>query len=455
MTVQTGHNLKRIVIATIASILLVGALVAAALWSAHSHTRRLRLQIQRHIDSLRAAGLPVAMEDLARLYPDPPPSGDAAQLLRTTFPLIVRTGFANVPFVGGTDLPEGAVPMNAATREQAAAFIQANEPAFAALAKAWPAPARFACGFAQGPFNRPGPPLVNVRSLQQALAANAVCQAEFGNAEPAVQSLNHAFWFSRSLPPDSLVSYMIRRACEGLAVMALQRTLNRVALSEPQLAGLSRDLDYAATNSLEPVLITERCIAIWVFESVRNRSAPKGLIPSPDLTPLAILRRFVRLDPPIYRDTDYLQALKFLDQYQAAFRTPPSERLAQVGAIHDQVASQRWCLTASMVFPHWAKAATNDEKTAANLRMAHTALAVERYRLANAGKLPGVLGELVPRFLSSMPLDPFDDRPLRYKRTDHGYLIYSVGPDGVDNGGVARPPNDSSKPYDLPFAVER
>jgi hypothetical protein len=34
-----------------------------------------------------------------------------------------------------------------------------------------------------------------------------------------------------------------------------------------------------------------------------------------------------------------------------------------------------------------------------------------------------------------VPIDPYSDRPLVYRRTDDGYLLYSVGSNRVDDGG--------------------
>lgn len=62
--------------------------------------------------------------------------------------------------------------------------------------------------------------------------------------------------------------------------------------------------------------------------------------------------------------------------------------------------------------------------------------AVRVYRLER-DELPDRLEQLTPEFLDELPIDPFDseDRPLRYVRTDDGYLIYSIGEDGKDDGG--------------------
>lgn len=52
------------------------------------------------------------------------------------------------------------------------------------------------------------------------------------------------------------------------------------------------------------------------------------------------------------------------------------------------------------------------------------------------GAPPERLDELVPGWLPAAPLDPFSGRPLIYRREANGFLIYSVGPDQIDDGGV-------------------
>ncbi|MFZ5828591.1 MAG: hypothetical protein ACOY3P_00815, partial [Planctomycetota bacterium] len=58
------------------------------------------------------------------------------------------------------------------------------------------------------------------------------------------------------------------------------------------------------------------------------------------------------------------------------------------------------------------------------------------YRAENGG-FPATLDPLVPNYAEPMPLDPFTDRPFVYKRAADGagYLLYSVGANGRDDGG--------------------
>ncbi|MFT3878968.1 MAG: hypothetical protein QM703_04825 [Gemmatales bacterium] len=62
------------------------------------------------------------------------------------------------------------------------------------------------------------------------------------------------------------------------------------------------------------------------------------------------------------------------------------------------------------------------------------ALACERYRLVE-GCYPKALTDLVPAYLSSVPIDPFTRNPLLYRTIPVGVVIYSVGRNGIDDGG--------------------
>jgi type II secretory pathway pseudopilin PulG len=65
------------------------------------------------------------------------------------------------------------------------------------------------------------------------------------------------------------------------------------------------------------------------------------------------------------------------------------------------------------------------------------ALALRAYRLDN-GAYPGDLRDLVPDYLGAVPQDPFaGDAALRYRIDGDRYILYSIGPDGVDDGGTA------------------
>ena len=71
----------------------------------------------------------------------------------------------------------------------------------------------------------------------------------------------------------------------------------------------------------------------------------------------------------------------------------------------------------------------------AKILCAQVGMALERYRAAK-GDYPAALGTLAPEFLPSVPVDVFNGQPLHYRRVPGGAVVYSVGPNLKDDGGV-------------------
>lgn len=77
----------------------------------------------------------------------------------------------------------------------------------------------------------------------------------------------------------------------------------------------------------------------------------------------------------------------------------------------------------------------------ARRRVLITVLALERYR-GKHGAYPATLAPLAPEFLKAVPVDFMDGQPLRYRLTVDGqFVLYSVGLDCVDDGGMMSDPS--------------
>jgi hypothetical protein len=70
----------------------------------------------------------------------------------------------------------------------------------------------------------------------------------------------------------------------------------------------------------------------------------------------------------------------------------------------------------------------------ARLRLIIAESAVRQHALVE-GSPPESLESLVPKYLAKVPQDPYGQRPLVYRRTSDGYLLYSVGKNKTDDGG--------------------
>src|SRR5438045_6969164 len=72
--------------------------------------------------------------------------------------------------------------------------------------------------------------------------------------------------------------------------------------------------------------------------------------------------------------------------------------------------------------------------TVAHERLLMTQMGLRCY-VSDHGTVPARLDDLVPVYVRRIPQDPFADQPLVYKVQGANWMIYSVGPDGVDDGG--------------------
>lgn len=107
------------------------------------------------------------------------------------------------------------------------------------------------------------------------------------------------------------------------------------------------------------------------------------------------------------------------------------------------VAAPAWHKRIQVMIPALTAVARSKDQIETETNGLVALVAVERYKAAK-GRLPESLSLLVPEFLSEVPRDLFGD-DIRYKRLGEvdslgrGYLIYSVGFDGKDDGGRVSP----------------
>jgi hypothetical protein len=124
-------------------------------------------------------------------------------------------------------------------------------------------------------------------------------------------------------------------------------------------------------------------------------------------------------------------------------------------AIAEQAQAGKYILTA-LLLPALQKAAERDALHSAHVRNAAVVLGIERFQIANGGELPETTATLLPAYLKELPIDPYDGKPVRYKRTDKGYVVYCIGRDEKDDGGTEKVPNaPEGAPEDVTFIVER
>ncbi len=75
------------------------------------------------------------------------------------------------------------------------------------------------------------------------------------------------------------------------------------------------------------------------------------------------------------------------------------------------------------------------------------AFALAAFRGDNAA-FPTKLVNLAPKYITSIPKDLFSDGELNYRADGDGYLLYSVGVNGRDDGGKGLEDDKSQEGWD-------
>jgi hypothetical protein len=128
--------------------------------------------------------------------------------------------------------------------------------------------------------------------------------------------------------------------------------------------------------------------------------------------------------------------LDVYDELTAASRLPWTERLDQLRAV---ALRRGWRDDSGLLVTRgWSDYPwdfTAKPLDLASVRVARTAIALERYRHANQDALPATVDALVPAYLPSIPIDPYSGQPMHYDRLVDGYHVYGVSFDRKDDGG--------------------
>ncbi len=396
--------------------------------------------VERRLKALRAAGYPTNFAELAEHTRLPVGVENAAEVYTRAFAAYVPpVDEANTPGLGTAMWPERGTPLPEPMVKALGQLLAANQRCLALLHEAGSIEhCRYNWDYRQlltdAQYKRYCARLLEVATLYH---------ANRGDADAALACIEDGLRFGDSLQREpALIGLLLRIACANVALAGLERSLSLTAFTDPQL----KELDAALTRTGGTLDFTEAMIAErgFLVETWRN---PALLGSFGQKVPFQLL--------PGVRGVWLTDILDSMEARIEASKLPSVERLKRFRGMDDEIQQLSFLhVMAKMVTPALTDMAELDLWLHAHLELARTALAIERYRLAT-GKAPEKLEELVPRYLAQVPIDPFDGRPIRYRPTQPGYLLYGVGMDGQDNGGRERSEKDREGPCDQCFIVTR
>jgi hypothetical protein len=419
----------------------------------------LKSRLQARLAAIRSAGYPATCVELDDWYAIPESVENAADTVTQAFShyhkLEETEEFELMPVVGKAELPARTEPLAQETKDLIARHLADNQEALELLHKgALIEHSRYPIDLSKG-FEALMPYLADFRTGARLLKLEAALHADNDKPQLAADSITSILGLARSLSKEPvLISQLVRLACQALAVSALEHVINKTDFTDGQLIELSEILaDGEDLSAMARTFAGERCAGVSIFKMPAAKIIQVGGSGSSRLgVPAIALYKFVGL-----ADMDAIMYLDFMNDYMKAIQLPLHERQNAANAIDDSFeTTNKIHIILHMIMPALSRVTTIDIRTIAQLRTAQIGLAIERYRLAT-GSLPETLAELLPTYLDAVPKEPFDGKDLRYKKLEAGFVVYSIGEDGNDDGGKEKQPKKrlSDAPADITFVVQR
>ena len=129
-------------------------------------------------------------------------------------------------------------------------------------------------------------------------------------------------------------------------------------------------------------------------------------------------------------------------QQLAAGWEPYPEVKKKTDAMETELRDRSPGMLTSLIVPALGAVFRSQTRSVANHRAATALVAATKERL-KTGAVPETFDELAAQMVPPASRDPFTaDQPLVMKQTDDALLVYSIGPDGEDDGGPVAPGAD-------------
>lgn len=287
------------------------------------------------------------------------------------------------------------------------------------------------------------------RTAAQWLAAATIGALHENQFPSALENLHALFQLAQVQKDDiNLVNQIIRVAIVGLATYVTWEALHSPGWTEPQLVQLEADLNSVnLLDALEKGLVGDRIGCIEQFQTVRGYSTNKsGLW-------VTGIRTIFKNDELFYLKATQ-QQLEHLRLVRQGKPWPEVKRLLETDTLHREEINKSFRKYLHMLSRiAILKAESAGRRSIVNetqRQMALAAVALKRFELRNRKQAPHIEA-LVPEFLPMLPHDWMDQKPLKYRTNENGgFLLYSVGEDGRDDGGDPQPAQPlGKKDYEL------
>ena len=403
-------------------------------------------------------GLPQTLAELNAWYVEPPPGQNAANFYLKGFDEMQLANIDALPFSGKVQLPALDRTISASMKSALATFVKSNQAALQLFAQgAKNDRCRYPVDLTLG-FDALFPHCKKLGNATRLLELTAIYHAAANQAELAAKDVLVCLTLANSLVEEPAVLAQLPRTWGvDFAVQALEQTVNRTLLP----AGVLSELTKAFQNMESSEARGEGFTRAMAGERAMDLAAladPKQILfalSAPDLKMPADRRS--KITARLQKGEKLTAEREF---FEASFRRlmavrqepfPARLKSDDLGRQLVAEALDKKLFVLDLLLPSLGRRTVVEAECLAQLRLGWTAVALEQFRATHENQYPAALSKLTPEFLCIALPDPFDGQPLRYQKKGSGYMLYSVGPDLMDNSGERKHGKDG----DIVFEVVR
>jgi len=406
----------------IIGIVIGGLIVAVLFWLFDTSA------LDRELAALRSQGLPTNATELNAFYSVPAGVSDTTELWTAAVSAVAAANIqqraANLPFLGSGPTPVPEPGTEWADLEACRTFLDELDDEFGAILRAADAGgmARYPIDFTRGMYTLM-PHVLEPRQISRLLALNAHVHAHDGEDQQVLRDVTSIFAVSDSLRGEPvLISQLVRIATYDLGCQLGIGMLPHSQWRDKELENLQVSIGRANFRQ----------------ETLNAFHGERATFLISNAESAGILSR----------DSNSLQAIELFRICTDGLNTSWPEAMKKHRGIEKQMTamasgmlSRLKALTAVHLLPALEVAILSGASAEARQNCALAILAAHRYRLQH-DELPGSLAEINvlmpgdPDERSVRLQDPFDGLPLRFKSAGGQLLIYSVGRNMTDDGGI-------------------
>jgi len=340
-----------------------------------------------------------------------------------------------------------------------AAAIRYAAPAAAMLPRIEEAAAKLQCRYKanwQDGIDALFPYMGGIKNITRTLAIKSCLDAKAGKIEETVRSMTDAYKLEESIKEEpSLIGLLVRVALTHMNSYALQNAAGYGHIDKTHARKLYDALENIDIQRDTAVALNgERAFHIWEFKAATKRGklyagggSNETWLGNPGIE--KVIRSYM-WRPMLYADE--LSCLDLLDGYLSIEKWTYREIKSQ--RIDDRFMSDipSYAFVTRIDTPVYAKVLAKRDTGIARISGDQIFLALLAYK-DSFGQYPGTLDELRSKLGWKLREDPFSGKDFVYKREGNGFLLYSIGENLKDDGGLAtydRPatPGTASPGYD-------